>query len=83
MDNPASDSHSSVPLRIAGQEAEMQGTAVPPAWTLVYRYCYGARRVSKLPNLLVLCASCFVQDPPLCPPSPTLHVPKADLGATS
>lgn len=29
MDNPASDSHSSVALRIAGQEAETQGTVSP------------------------------------------------------
>lgn len=48
----------------------MQGTAVPPAWTLVYRYCYGVRRVSKVLDLLVLCASCFVHDPPLCPHTP-------------
>lgn len=29
VDNPASDSHSSVALRIAGQETEMQGSVSP------------------------------------------------------
>lgn len=85
MDIPASASHTSVALRIADrrQRYREQPSLLGHNCILETHFSCSVRlQLPELRGLLILCVSCFVLDPLLCPPTPP-SILKADLGPAS